>query len=160
MVGCLSSIGEVAHYAIRANFQIDALTMLEHAWQNIVGCCAVFLFSRFFDYFLRHMTSCRDRAQESTNFLWQRIFFECTCVDLNSLSSFRLFWDFMFPAPEKYADNSSSWPIHDRPSRTAAWSGSSGSCRRKSRSSGTSGPSAATIRSIIIQLEICNFSTF
>ena len=43
----LSSFGEVAHYAIRANLHIDAFTMLEHAWQSIVGCCAVFLFRVF-----------------------------------------------------------------------------------------------------------------
>ena len=43
----LSSIGEVAHFAIRANLHIDALTMLKDAWQSIVGRCAVFLFRVF-----------------------------------------------------------------------------------------------------------------
>ena len=43
----LSSIEEVAHYAIRANLHIEAFTMLEHTWQSIVWCCAVFLFRVF-----------------------------------------------------------------------------------------------------------------
>ena len=40
----LSSTGEFAHYAIRANLYIDAFTKLEHACQSLVGCCALFLF--------------------------------------------------------------------------------------------------------------------
>ena len=43
----LSPVGEVAHFAIRANLHIDALTMLKDAWQSIVGRCAVFLFRVF-----------------------------------------------------------------------------------------------------------------
>ena len=39
----LSSIEEVAHYAIQANLHIEAFTMLEHTWQSVVGCRAVLL---------------------------------------------------------------------------------------------------------------------
>ena len=43
----LSSIGEVAHFANRANLHIGALTMLKDAWQSTFGRCAVFLFRGF-----------------------------------------------------------------------------------------------------------------
>ena len=43
----LGSIGEAVHHAMRANLHIDALTMFEHAWQSIAGCCALCIFRIF-----------------------------------------------------------------------------------------------------------------
>ena len=91
----LSSIGEVAHFAIRANLHIDALTMLKDAWQCIVGCCVPCFFSCVFFVVSSHiMLPWRNRSEESKHFLWPRIF-DCTWVDLSDLFSFRLFWVFL-----------------------------------------------------------------
>ena len=92
----LDSIGEVAHYAIRANLHIDALTMLKDAWQCIVGCCVPCFFSCAFLVASSHiMSSWRDRAEESKQFSMATDIFDCTWVDLNCLFPSRLLWDFL-----------------------------------------------------------------
>ena len=94
----LSPVGEVAHFAIRANLHIDALTMLKDAWQCIVGCCVPCFFLCAFLVASSHlMSSWRDRAKESKQFSMATDIFDCTWVDLSDLFSFRLFLGFFPP---------------------------------------------------------------